>query len=197
LNKGTLENWRHICVDMQRLFAQDTPWHVVWMDRVLPQVLEIASTYPERTIFTRFLTPETKDAAKGTWRNYYEKWWMMTGDHLPAEMLELVPALQRLVPPASLFDKKIYSPWLDGRLHTALRSQAVETLVITGGETDVCVMATLLGAVDLGYRIILIEDALCSGDDQTHEASLELLRNRFSVQLELMTTDDFLRQAYG
>jgi nicotinamidase-related amidase len=95
LNKGTLENWRHICVDMQRLFAEDTPWHVVWMDRVLPQVLEIASAYPERTIFTRFLTPETKDAAKGSWRDYYEKWWMMTGKHLPAEMLELVPALQR------------------------------------------------------------------------------------------------------
>ncbi len=197
MNKGTLGNWRHICVDMQRLFAEDTPWHVVWMDRVLPQVLEIASAYPERTIFTRFLTPETKDAAKGSWQNYYEKWWMMTGEHLPAEMLELVPALQRLVPPASLFDKKIYSPWLDGRLDPALQSQAVETLVITGGETDVCVMATVLGAIDLGYRVILIEDALCSGADQTHEASLELVRNRFSVQLKLMAADDFLRQAYG
>jgi hypothetical protein len=58
-------------------------------------------------------------------------------------------------------------------------------------------MATVLGAIDLGYRVILIEDAVCSGDDQTHEASLELLRNRFSVQLELMTADNFLRQAYG
>ncbi|AJD42977.1 isochorismatase-like domain-containing protein [Rhizobium gallicum bv. gallicum R602sp] len=64
-------------------------------------------------------------------------------------------------------------------------------LVITGGETDVCV------AIDLGYRVILVENAVCSSDDQTCDASLEFLRNRFSVELELMATDDFLQQARG
>ncbi|MBB4279332.1 nicotinamidase-related amidase [Rhizobium mongolense] len=75
-----------------------------------------------------------------------------------------------------------------------LQAQPVETLVITGGETDVCVMAT---TIDLGYRVIRVEDAVCSNDDQTSDASLELLRDRFSVQLELMATDDFLQQARG
>jgi nicotinamidase-related amidase len=37
-----------------------------------------------------------------------------------------------------------------------------ETLIISGGETDVCVLSTVLSAVDLGYRIILVEGALCS-----------------------------------
>jgi hypothetical protein len=31
-----LGNWRHICVDMQRMFAEDTPWHVPWMKEVSP-----------------------------------------------------------------------------------------------------------------------------------------------------------------
>lgn len=30
-----LGNWKHLCIDMQRLFAEDTPWHVQWMASVL------------------------------------------------------------------------------------------------------------------------------------------------------------------
>jgi nicotinamidase-related amidase len=126
------------------------------------------------------------------WRTYYEKWWMMTGEHLPPDMLTLVPELARYCPPATIFDKRSYSPWFDGRLHAFLAMQRVETLVITGGETDVCVLATALGGIDLGYRVIVLKDAVCSGADETHDASLTLLGNRFCAQVELMLTEDFL-----
>ena len=69
-----LQNWRHICVDMQRMFAEDTPWHVTWMERILPQVGAVAAA-PERTIFTRFMPPATAGHAIGTWKDYYRKWW--------------------------------------------------------------------------------------------------------------------------
>jgi nicotinamidase-related amidase len=32
-------------------------------------------------------------------------------------------------------------------------------LTVTGSETDVCVLATVLDAVDLGYRVIVVRDA--------------------------------------
>lgn len=85
-----------------------------------------------------------------------------------------------------------YSPWVDGRLHRNLQNEAVDTLVVTGGETDVCVLAAVLGAIDLGYRVIVAKDAVCSADDDTHDASLELLANRFSVQATLNTTEEIL-----
>lgn len=78
-----------------------------------------------------------------------------------------------------------------------LQAQPVEILVIAGGETDVCLLATTLGTIDLSYRVILVEDAVCKSDDQTSGASLKFLRNRFSVQLEVTATDDFLQQARG
>ncbi len=53
-NLGTC---RHLCVDMQRMFAEDTPWHVDWMSGVLPQVEEVAGRFREKTIFTRFIPP--------------------------------------------------------------------------------------------------------------------------------------------
>ena len=126
------------------------------------------------------------------WKAYYDKWWMMTADHIPPELLGLVPELAHCCPPAMLFDKTTYSPWIDGRLHALLLQEAVDTVVITGGETDVCVLATTLGAIDLGYRVVLLTDAVCSGADDTHDASMKLLGDRFSVQLSLMTTEQFL-----
>ena len=56
----TLGTWRHICVDMQRLFHEDTPWHVPWMRRALPQVAEIADfarTSPFSRAFCRPTLP--------------------------------------------------------------------------------------------------------------------------------------------
>ena len=70
-------------------------------------------------------------------------------------------------------------------------------MVITGGETDVCVLATALGAIDLGYRAIILTDAVCSGADETHDASLKLLESRFTVQMDAMSTAAFLSSVSG
>jgi nicotinamidase-related amidase len=36
------ENTVHICVDMQRMFAEGTDWTMPWLPRVLPNVVAIA-----------------------------------------------------------------------------------------------------------------------------------------------------------
>lgn len=185
-------SWRHICVDVQRMFAEETPWYVPWMARVLPQLVEVSERHADKTIFTRFIPPKSSNEASGSWKVYYQKWWMMTREHLPLEMLELPAPLQKLVPPACIFDKMAYSPWVDGKLFAHLRREAVETVVVTGGETDVCVLATVLGAIDLGFQVIVLSDAVCSGADETHDAAVDLLGDRFSVQLDLVKTEDFL-----
>lgn len=184
--------WVHLCIDMQRMFAADTPWHVPWMRDVSPQVQEVARRHPQRTVFTRFVPPKRAQDMPGMWRSYYEKWDNMTLDRLGQDMVDLVPSLKALVPPARIFDKMTYSPWTTGELHRVLAGEGIETLAISGGETDVCVLAAALGAIDLGYRVILLKDAVCSGADETHDASLELLGDRFSVQLEISSTEEFL-----
>lgn len=184
--------WIHLCIDMQRMFADDTPWHVPWMKEVSPQIQEIAQRHPQRTVFTRFVPPKRAEDMHGMWRSYYEKWDTMTLGRLGSDMVDLVPSLRALVPPARIFDKMTYSPWITGELHRVLAGEGVETIAISGGETDVCVLAAALGAIDLGYRVILLKDAVCSGADDTHDASLELLGDRFSVQLEISSTEGFL-----
>ncbi|MBD9375599.1 cysteine hydrolase [Rhizobium sp. ARZ01] len=186
------KNWIHLCIDMQRMFAEDTPWQLAWMPKVFDEIVEVATRFPDRTIFTRFIPPSSPDELPGMWRAYYEKWPMMTTTQMDPGLVDLVAELKQMVPPARIFDKMTYSPWTDGRLHSALSHQGIEALVITGGETDVCVLAAALGAIDLGYKVVLLKDAVCSTTDQTHDAAVELLGKRFSVQMEVARTEQWL-----
>jgi nicotinamidase-related amidase len=183
----------HLCVDMQRLFAEGTDWHTPWMNRVLPVVRRIAEARPDRTVFTRFIPAARPGEGQGTWKRYYERWASMTLERLPPGMVDLMPPLQRLVPPAEVFDKPVYSPWFDGRLHRRLQERKVDTLVVTGTETDVCVLAAVMGAVDLGYRVVVPTDAVCSSSDETHDALLRLYRGRYGQQVETATSEEVLR----
>ena len=116
----------------------------------------------------------------------------MTTERLGPEMIGLVPDLAKFVPPARTFDKHVYSPWTGSDLDHQLRNSGIDTLVITGGETDVCVLATVLGAVDWGFRVILVTDALCSSADETHDAMMNVYWNRFGEQVETVTTHTLL-----
>ena len=161
------ETTLHLCVDMQRMFAEGTEWKMPWLERVLPNILSITSAHPVTTIFTRFIPARKPGQGVGMWRHYYDRWGSMTIDQLGPEMIGLVPDLAKFVPPARIFDKHVYSPWTGSDLHQQLRSAGVDTVVITGGETDVCVLATIMGAIDWGFRVIVVTDALCSSADDS------------------------------
>jgi hypothetical protein len=90
---------------------------------VLQQLLEIGQHHAERTVFARFVPPVQAEDAFGSWKDNYRKWWMMTGEHLPEELIGLAPSLQKLVPPARVYDKTTYSPWIDGRLFSHLHQE--------------------------------------------------------------------------
>lgn len=185
-------NAAHLCVDMQRLFAEDTDWRTPWMPRVLPVVVRICEAKADRTWFTRFIPAQRAEDAKGTWRRYWERWPSITLDQLPADMVDLVPELACFTPPGRLLDKPTYSPWLEPALNQALRDEGVDTVVISGAETDVCVLATVLGAVDRGYRTIVVTDALCSSADESHDALLALYHDRYGVQIETVEHGELL-----
>jgi nicotinamidase-related amidase len=182
----------HLCIDMQNLFAAETPWHTPWMARVLPVVTRIVEHCPSRTVFTRFIPPHRPDQMPGSWRRYYEHWRDLTLERIDRQLIELVPSLAMFVPPAEVVDKRTYSPFAAPQFLDLLRRRRIDSLIITGAETDVCVLAAVLDAVDLGYRVVLATDALCSSWDETHDALLTLYRDRFSQQIETATSETIL-----
>jgi nicotinamidase-related amidase len=138
----------HLCVDMQRMFDADTPWATGWLRTVLPQVVRLCEARADRTFFTRFIPALNPDDARGAWRRYYQAWEQMTLQKLDPALVELVPELKLFVPPGTIIDKGTYSPWMATDLLQILLSRHVDCVVISGGETDICVLTTVLGAVD-------------------------------------------------
>lgn len=87
-------NWRHICVDAQRMFMEDTPWRVPWLERVVQQRLDTAWHHAQRAVFTRFVPPVRAEDAFGSWKDYYRKWWMTV--QLQALLLEKLASARRV-----------------------------------------------------------------------------------------------------
>ena len=138
------------------------------------------------------MPPLRPDDLPGRWRRYYQKWRDATRERIDPRLLGLVDPLPRFAPPATTIDKTRYSGFAEPALHAHLRARGAETLVVTGSETDVCVLATVLGAVDAGYGVILVRDAVCSSSDEGHDALLALFGRRFSEQIEVVDSDRLL-----
>jgi nicotinamidase-related amidase len=190
--KGLTERSVHLCIDMQRLFAPGGPWPTPWMERVLPAIAAIARRHAGQTIFSRFIPPERPEDMPERWRDYYHRWREVTGERLDPGLLELMPPLAALVPPAAVIDKSVYSAFHGSELKSQLRQRHADALVVTGGETDVCVLASVLDGVDAGYPVVLVKDALCSSSDAGHDALMTLFGERFSLQVELTTAEALL-----
>jgi len=183
----------HLAVDMQLLFAEG-PWSVPWLPRILPMVVELARHRPGRSVFTRFIPPRRPEDMPGAWQDYYRRWQAMTRQSVDERLLQLVEPLRALVPPAHLCDKAVYSAFGNPKLAPWLKAQGADTLIVSGGETDVCVLATVMSALDHGFHIVLATDALCSVSDKTHDALLLLYKQRFSQQIATATTEEILRE---
>ncbi|TFW14218.1 cysteine hydrolase [Brevundimonas intermedia] len=193
LKDGIPSSAAHLCIDMQRMFVEDTDWKTPWATRVLPVIVRLCEEKAERTCFTRFIPATRPGEGRGAWRGYWDRWPSMTLEVLGERMTDLALDLQRFSPPAWIVDKTLYSPWTGTDLDPVLRRSGVDTLVITGAETDVCVLATVLGAMDLGYRVVVATDALCSSSDEDHDSLIALYHRRFGQQIETAEVDEILR----
>jgi nicotinamidase-related amidase len=83
---------------------------------------------------------------------------------------ELQPEAGELV-----IDKPGYSAFEGTDLDAQLRARRIDTLVIIGITTEVCVSSTLRSAVDRGYRCITVRDACASGYPDLHDAALRMI----------------------
>ena len=182
----------HVAVDMQHLFAGNTEWHTPSIPEIVPNILRLTRHQPSRTIFTRFVTPRYPDEADGAWRTYYERWTSVTTSQMDPAMLDVMAEFRPFIPPALVADKPTYSAFESTQFVDLLNGMACRTIVVTGVETDVCVLATVLTAMDRGYRVVIAEDACHSSDPDSHRATMGLVYRRFEDQIEIGATDEII-----
>jgi nicotinamidase-related amidase len=72
--------------------------------------------------------------------------------------------------------KKRYGAFSGNDLAFLLRNLGVETLILTGVETEICVLATAFHAFNEDYRVVVIGDATKGFDAECERAALEIVR---------------------
>jgi nicotinamidase-related amidase len=178
----------HLAIDMQRVFAETTAWHMPGFHEIVPNVAAIAGALPERSFFTRFVVPHTAEHAHGQWQTYYRRWAEFTGALMPPDLVEIVHSLAAYATPARLIDKFTYSVFEAPDCVLRLAALDTTTIIFTGVETDVCVLASMMTAVDRGYRVIAVSDALGSSSAEGHHATLTHVLSRLPDQVEIVDT---------
>ena len=186
--------WINVVVDMQRLFGEATVWHTPSLADVVAPIGRLVSHAPDRTVFTRFMTPVTAVEAVGVWGDYYRHWSTVTTEGMSPDLLDIVPALSGWLPPALQADKTTHSAFNSGEFASQLAGLGAATVVLCGVETDVCVLATAMDAIDRGIGVIVATDAVTSSDVASHRACLDHVYPRFDQQVRLMTVDEIVAE---
>ena len=84
-----------------------------------------------------------------------------------------------------------WSAFYQTSLDLSLRTHGIDTVIISGGSTDVGVASTVFSGRDMDYNIIVGSDACATSHDQrAHDTLMELIFPRMS---RVRTTDQVLR----
>jgi nicotinamidase-related amidase len=77
--------------------------------------------------------------------------------------------------------KQDYSAFFPGKsdLHDQLQARGVNTVLIVGTVTNVCCESAARDAYELGYKVIMVSDALTGHANGLHEASLATIFRNF------------------
>ncbi len=95
------------------------------------------------------------------------------------------------LPGELVVNKRTRSAFVGTFLDHTLKMVGIESLVITGACTDICVLATALNAIDLGYKGILVDDACATFDQTGHDWTMRTFEAYFS---KVVNTDQIIAE---
>jgi nicotinamidase-related amidase len=88
-----------------------------------------------------------------------------------------------------LAEKRSWGAFFPGSsdLQEQLEARGVDTIVVTGTVTNLCVETTVREAATLGYRVVLVADACAANRDEDHHATLHVVYRSFG---DVRSTDE-------
>jgi nicotinamidase-related amidase len=89
-----------------------------------------------------------------------------------------------------VLEKRVYSAFYETGLDLLLRSLGVDTVILTGLHTNICVRHTAADAFFRGYKIVVPSDAVEAFTEKDHVEGLEYLKRVYGA--EITTVDKLL-----
>jgi ureidoacrylate peracid hydrolase len=191
-----------LVVDMQRGFVDPgEAMEVAPAREMIPTLRGLVDAFRAKrapVVFTEFVYSERVPLLVGR----------LHPEHLPAppaaargfgvpssSCLEGDPSVETVAALAPRPDElRIRKHWYDAFAGTpldgALRARGVTSLVVTGTMTDICVLATVVGAFNREYRVTVVEDCVATLWPEIQGATLDIIGRAFgrlTTSKELLT----------
>ncbi|WP_311258679.1 isochorismatase family protein [Microbacterium sp. WCS2018Hpa-9] len=161
------ESWL-VVIDPQAIFASpDSAWASPFFGDVMPRIRELAESFGERVIVTRWMPTADRSTS---WGAYFAAWPFAdqpSGDPL----FDLVPDAVDLSPHATL-DLPTFGKWGSAIEEVVGRGPHV---VLAGVSTDCCVISTALAAADAGAHVTIAADACAGSTAENHAAAIRIM----------------------
>jgi ureidoacrylate peracid hydrolase len=90
--------------------------------------------------------------------------------------------------------KHRYSSFINTNLNTVLKAKGVESVLVTGVATNVCVETTARDAYMYDYYVTMVEDCSAAYDPGMHESTLENIRRHFGL---VASSDEIIESWQG
>jgi nicotinamidase-related amidase len=176
-----------VVVDMQRGFLDPgEAMEVPPARETVPAIQGLLALFRDRrmpVVFTEFVYSESAPLLVGR----------LHSEHLPAKpgaprgfglpsssCLEGTPSADTVPdlaprPGELVVRKRGYDAFAGTPLDGALRARNVTSLVVTGTMTDICVLATVIGAFHREYRVTVVEDGVSTLWPEIQRATLDII----------------------
>jgi nicotinamidase-related amidase len=191
-----------VIVDMQNDFVREgAPLEVPDARSTLDAHRRLIGDFRERdypVLFTRFLSretdnllwlwspechPDTRCCWPGHMRRYSDR-------NAPLDAVAVIDELTSELESYIIIDKYGYGAFHGTPLDEQLKALGVDSLVVTGTVTQICVEETARQAFHYGYRTTIATDAVSSFDPELHAASLK----NFAMKYGWVASTDDIRQ---
>jgi ureidoacrylate peracid hydrolase len=143
--------------------------------RRLPVVFTEFTYSPAVPVLVGELHPEHKPATPGAPRGFGRPSSnCLEGSDSARTIAALAPR-----PGEPVIRKRWYDGFAGTELDGALRARGVASLVMTGTMTDICVLATVVGAFNREYRVTVVADAVATLWPEIQRATLDIVGRAF------------------
>jgi nicotinamidase-related amidase len=156
------------------------------LNMIVPNIRRLQAAFRARAmevVFTRIrsITADGRDRSLA----HKELGHMMPPGSRDSEILDqLAPAGDEMV-----FDKTTGSVFNSTNIHYVLQNIGIRNLVMVGVMTGGCVESAARDAKDLGYRVLVVDDACATWTLEMHRFALRVMSEVFA---KIKTTDEIL-----
>lgn len=169
-----MKNFALIVVDMQNDFVVNNPKIAANLPKILVNIKELI----ELCKINHHQICYSKDEHT----SFDDKEFKRFPPHCMAgsEGANIIDQLLPLYGP--VFKKCTYSSLWNTGLHEFLSNKNIDTLIIVGVQTHICILSTVLNALFYGYKVYVVEDCVTSTTHFRKRVALEWM-NRYAAKV--------------